>query len=223
MDLTERYWAEGPQHLTDAELLALGLTPGRRGPIPVDVAEGLVARFGGLGGLLHAPLPALRRPGGLSTRRAVAVHALLEAGRRAVCDGTAADAERITSPEGAWRLLRGAFVGQAVEALHGVYLDRARRVLFQRELTRGSDSATVVDPRQVFQPAVQLGASAVLVAHNHPSGDPTPSRADRSATARLCQAGQVLGIPLIDHLVIGRSGYVSLAEDGLVPAVTLWS
>lgn len=99
------------------------------------------------------------------------------------------------------------------EELHAMYLDRRNRPLAVRVLTRGSDAYTVVDPRQVYQVAVRLGAAAVILAHNHPSGDPTPSVQDLDVTRRVQRSGKVLGIRLLDHLVVG-SHVVSLAEQG---------
>jgi DNA repair protein RadC len=98
-----------------------------------------------------------------------------------------------------------------------LFLDRRRRLLAHRALTRGSDAFTVVDPRQVFRVAVGCSASAVILAHNHPSGDPTPSRQDEDVTRRVVQAGRTLGIPVLDHLVVAGARYVSLAESGAVP------
>lgn len=86
-----------------------------------------------------------------------------------------------------------------------------------RRLTHGSDAFTVVEPRQVFRYAVGLGASAVILAHNHPSGDPTPSAQDREVTTRVARAGALLGLPLLDHLVAGDGAWVSLAAEGLLP------
>ncbi len=98
-----------------------------------------------------------------------------------------------------------------------MYLDRRRRPLALRALTRGSDAYTVVDPRQVFRVAVAVGASAVILAHNHPSGDPEPSSQDVRITERLAQAGNVVGVPLVDHLVLGSPEFRSMAEEGHLP------
>jgi len=87
-------------------------------------------------------------------------------------------------------------------------------VLHLRRLTVGNDALTIVDPRQVLRPAVQLSASSVVVAHNHPSGDPTPSREDLEVTARLAHAARIVGVRLLDHLVLGAGRFVSLAEQG---------
>lgn len=103
----------------------------------------------------------------------------------------------------------------AYEELHALYLDRRNRPLAVRVLTRGSDAYTVVDPRQVYRVAVRLGAAAVILAHNHPSGDATPSVQDVDVTRRVVQAGRVLGVKLLDHFVVG-SWTVSMAEEGLV-------
>ncbi|MCA9566709.1 MAG: JAB domain-containing protein [Myxococcales bacterium] len=111
----------------------------------------------------------------------------------------------------------GAHAGLEVEELHGLYLDRRRTVVARRTLTRGSHAFTIVDPRQIYRVALQLGASAVILAHNHPSDDPEPSPQDIDVTARVARAGRVLGVPLLDHLVITRGRWTSLAALGHVP------
>jgi DNA repair protein RadC len=103
--------------------------------------------------------------------------------------------------------------------MQGLHVDRRLRPIAVRTLTRGTDQITLVDPRQVYRPAAALGAWGVIVAHNHPSGDPTPSSQDRVVTHRLAQAGQVLGVRLVDHLVVADGHAVSLAEVGAVPPV----
>ena len=97
-----------------------------------------------------------------------------------------------------------------------MFLDRRRRPLAIRCLTRGSDGFTVVDPRQILRVAVELGATGIILAHNHPSGGPTPSEHDRTVTRRVARAGDLLGVRLLDHLIVGHEGYRSLAEEGLL-------
>jgi DNA repair protein RadC len=117
-------------------------------------------------------------------------------------------------------LLAGPLRALEHEELHALYLDRRNRPMAVRALTRGSDAFTIVDPRQVFRPAVRLGALAVILAHNHPSGDPSPSPADLEVTRRVDRAGKVLGIRLLDHLVITAGAETSIAERGVLEA---WS
>lgn len=210
----DRYKNDGPEHLGDAELLAVVLgTGGHRAPL--QLAADLLSRFEGLDGIAGATPQALADVPGLGEARAVRVHAALQAGRRSL--RVAGRCPVVRSPDDAWAILAPGMRGLGVEELHALYLDRRCRPIARRVLTRGSDGFTVVDPRQVFRPAVSVGATAVVLAHNHPSGDPTPSAQDRDVTRRVANAGRVLGIQLVDHLVIADGGFASLASDGELP------
>lgn len=214
----ERYAADGPGRLGDAELVALVLETGSARRTALAIAADLVDRFDGLGGLARRQPQELVDVPGVGLARAVRLHAALELGRRAV--GPPLDLDPVTSPELAYALLGPALQGLPDEELHGLYLDRRRRPVARRRLTRGSDGFTVVDPRQVYRIAVGVGAAAVILAHNHPSGDPTPSSQDRDVTERVARAGRVLGIPLLDHLVVGAGRYASFAAAGELPPWT---
>lgn len=200
------------------------LGSGVAGRSVLAIAGQLLDSFGGLSGLARAEPAELLAVPGVGLARAVRLHAALEAGRRAT-RGQAERPDPVRAPDDAVSWLAPALRGLPHEELHALYLDRRHRPLALRCLTRGSDGLTVVDPRQVFRPAVGLGAAAVVLAHNHPSGDPTPSTMDREVTRRTVKAGEVLGVSLIDHLVIGGSDWVSLAAEGVVPRASapMWS
>jgi DNA repair protein RadC len=208
--------AEGAGRFGDAELLALLLETGVAGRSALGVATDLLERFGTVRALARHQVTELAAVKGVGVARAVRVLAALELGRRAL--GAPPAAVVVDTPEAAFRVLGPRLQGLAEEELHALYLDRRRRPVAHRRLTVGSDAFTVVEPRQVLRVAVGLGAHAVLLAHNHPSGDPTPSAQDREVTARVARAGAVLGVPLLDHLVVGDGGWVSLAAEGLLPA-----
>lgn len=127
--------------------------------------------------------------------------------------------ETITTPAELYRAIYSTMFGQEREILVAVALDRRRRVVDIGIITVGSDAFTIVDPKQVLRWALsrEKSVSAIAIAHNHPSGDPEPSAQDADVTDRMARASRVLGIPLVDHLVFTDSGYVSLAERGLVP------
>ena len=215
----ERYRHHGPASFGDAELLALVLGTGAGGCSALGIAAGLLDRHGDLAGVAEAPVEALARQVGIGPARAVQLHAALQAGRRSAAGRV--DLERpVCTPRDAWEHL-GPLLGPLdAEELHALYLDRRRRPCGHRRLTRGNDGFTVVDPRQVFRPAVAFRAHALVLAHNHPSGDPTPSAQDREVTRRVGAAGRILGIALLDHLVVAGTRWVSLAERGEVPAWT---
>ncbi len=206
------YWLCGDEDRGANELLALMLG-GRAGG---SWAAALLGEHGSVSAMLEAGPQALAVVPGVGVRRAVQLHAALQLGCRSVRAPVAAKAVR--SPADAAAQLAPALRGLRVEELHGLFLDRRRRPLARRRLTRGSDHCTVVDPRQVFRVALQVGAAAVVLAHNHPSGDPEPSALDDDVTRRVVAAGRVVGVVLLDHLVIAGERFTSLAERGVIGA-----
>ena len=213
----ERYTIEGPDHFDDAELLALVLGTGTGGRSAVQIARDLLDRFGGFSGLRQAPPGALAGVLGVGQARAVRVHAACAMARGGL---RRPPPTRVLTPEQAWGFFAPRVAELEREELHALYLGRRGRVLSWRSLTVGNDSFTIVDPRQILRPAIRAGALSIILAHNHPSGDPAPSDADRRCTRRVAQAGQLLGVALLDHLVIGEDGFTSLAEQGELPAWT---
>lgn len=145
------------------------------------------------------------------------VLAAMELARRIDVRSSFSQRTPITSPDAAVAAFRTMSFGPD-EILSALFLDRRRRLLGGRTITMGSDGFTVVDPRQIFRIAFEMGASAVILAHNHPTGDATPSSQDRDVTERVARAGRVLGLPLLDHIVLGSDGsYTSFAERGELP------
>jgi DNA repair protein RadC len=213
MQQRERYAVDGPEQYGAVELLALVLGTGAAGRSTRAIAADLLDKFDGVHGLAHAPVEALTHVSGVGLARAVRVHAACALARR----GDRAETAQITEPRDAERVLAGALRGLPHEELHALYLARRGRLLAHRRLTRGNDRLTIVDPRQVLRPAVQLGAVAVVLGHNHPSGDPTPSAQDLACTERVGAAAAVLGVQLVDHVVVGATRCVSLAAEGLLP------
>ena len=217
MRIRERYAMFGPEGFNDEELLALIIGLGAAGQSPQQLAVNLLQRHGTLSQLCTAPVSSLEQTPGIGPARAVRLHAALHAGQRAARSNRREPAT-IRTPEDAWHMVRPNLEALEHEELHALYLSRRNVVIALRPLTRGSDQATIMDPRQVFRPAVQCGAAGVIIAHNHPSGDPTPSCTDISATQRLAAAGRVLGVALLDHLILGSGRFVSMGRAGEIPA-----
>jgi DNA repair protein RadC len=218
MQHRETYLNAGPTSLGDPEILALVLGTGTVGESAVDVARALLDHVDGAGGLLRVEPQELARIRGIGNARALRIHAALELARRALA--TPRPRRRIRNARDAHDVLAPGLVGRVDEELHALYLDARSRSIRLKQLTRGSQAFTIVDPRQVFRVAVQCGANAVILAHNHPSDDPTPSPQDLDVTDRVARAGRMLGIPLVDHLVVARGDWVSLAEQGRIPRST---
>jgi len=211
--LRDRYHFSGPADFSDIDLLACVIGQSSAVGSGREVAARLVDRFGGLAGLARCEPRQLVEVVGIGPERAMRVHAALELGQRSLRSAEPGPSS-VRHPDDARAWLVPALTGLRHEELHGLFLDRRRRVLARRCLTVGSDSFTVVDPRQIFRTALAMGAEGVVLAHNHPSGDPEPSRLDHQVTQRVEEAGRVVGIVLVDHLVVGSGESRSFAEQG---------
>jgi DNA repair protein RadC len=211
----ERLHKTGPASLSDAELVALLIGTGRRGESALDLAAGLLARLGGLPGLGEALAPELVAHPGVGPARAGVLQAALELGRR-VTGARPSRGDRLTSPGALWEHFRARLAHAAWEEFWIVGLDVRHRLQLELLIARGSLTGVEVHPREVFRPLIRAGCASALLCHNHPSGDPTPSRQDVELTTRLRDVGEMTGIQVLDHVVVGAEGYVSLAERGWV-------
>lgn len=208
----ERLLSLGPQALSDAELLAIILGSGLSGTNVLDLSHALLSQGGGLGGLTRASLDELCRHRGIGVARGAAVLAALEIGRRAVGERPARG-RSIRSAADIAAHLRARLGACAVEEFWAVALDVRHRVVWETCLARGSLTGVEVHPRDAFRPLIRGGAAAVIFCHNHPSGDPSPSRQDLELTLRLRDVGDLCGIAVLDHVIVGTDGFTSLAAD----------
>jgi DNA repair protein RadC len=152
---------------------------------------------------------------GVGTARAVAVHAALELGRRMAAEERG-EGEPLRSPRDVYAAFRPRLEDLPVEEFHVAVLDTQHRLERDITVTRGILNSSLVHPREVFREAIAERAAAVILVHNHPSGDPTPSADDRAVTEQLVAAGRLLDIPVHDHVIVGRGRYLSFAEAGLL-------
>ena len=210
----ERLAELGPQALSQAELIAILLRVGVAGENAVQMGERLLNHFGGLAGLHRAPLEELTRQHGIGAAKAAQIKAAIELGRRLASESPE-EAAVVNSPEDAARLVRYEMSALEEEHLRVILLDTRNHVLDIQELYHGSVNASQVRVGEVFRPAVRRNAAAVIIIHNHPSGDPTPSPDDLAVTRACVEAGKLLDIDVLDHLVIGQGRYVSMKERGL--------
>ena len=209
----ERLLAKGARSLGDAELVAVLLRTGRRGASAIEMARELLDAVGGLAGLANAQPASLARRG-LGAAKSAGLVAAIEVGRR-LARAEIADREPLARPAAVASYLALRFALREQEVLGALYLDVRNRLLAERELYRGTLSRAAVEPRRVLQEGLLLGAAGCIVFHNHPSGDPTPSAEDLAFTRRLAEAGEIVGIRLVDHLVLGGPGrWLSLRERG---------
>lgn len=212
----ERLVSLGASALSSCELLALLVGSGGAGASALQVGQMLLAASGGsLRRMAMQPVAALTATTGVGVARAVAVHAALELGRRFASE-TREDGEPVRSPRDVARLFAPRLEDLPVEEFHVAVLDAQHRVERDVTITRGLLTSSLVHPREVFREAIAERAAAVILVHNHPSGDPTPSTDDRLVTQQLVAAGKVLDIPVHDHVIIGRGRYTSFAEAGLL-------
>lgn len=214
----ERFRALGPAALRTAELLAILASSGAAGRSALEIAESLYERFGrSLRRIGNAPGAQLTKVPGIGEARAVAIQAALELGRRAAEEIRHED-DRVTTPRDVYLRFELRLRDLRQEEFHVLLLSTQNAVLREVMVTRGILDASVVHPREVFAPALAEAAAAVILVHNHPSGDPTPSPADREVTRQLVEAGSVLGIPVRDHVVVGNGRYASFLDLGLISA-----
>ena len=209
----ERLLSQGPQALSDAELLAIFLRTGVRGRSAVDLARDLLSRFGGLRALLEAERDSFCDSPGLGDAKYAQLQAVMEMARRHLADELQRG-DALTSPAMTRRFLASRLRHLPHEVFGCLFLDNRHRVLRFEELFRGTIDAASVYPREVVKHALACNAAAVILAHNHPSGVAEPSGADRQITERLREALGLVDIRLLDHMVIGDGEPVSFAERG---------
>ena len=212
----ERLTRLGAPALSAVELLALVIGSGGAGKSALDLGQQVLARNGGsLRRLAASPVAAIRAINGVGPAKAVVLHAALELGRRLAAESRNVG-EPISGPMDVYRYFAPRLEDLPVEEFHVAVLDTQHRLERDITVTRGLLSASLVHPREVFREAIAERAASVILVHNHPSGDPTPSADDRKVTSQLVAAGKLLDIPVHDHVIIGRGRYASFAESGLL-------
>ncbi|MDP6977868.1 MAG: DNA repair protein RadC [Myxococcota bacterium] len=209
----ERLTRDGASALSDAEVLALLFRTGGAGHDALALARDLLARTSGLRGLLpfdpgeHADTP------GLGPAKLASLAAAIELGRRLQVRRLEAGA-RIENPASIYRHFHPRLRDCEHERFLAVLLDSRHCVVGERLISQGTLTASLVHPREVFRPALRASAAAIVVVHNHPSGDPAPSTEDREVTRRLERAGRLIGVRVLDHVVVAERGYFSFRESG---------
>ena len=211
----EKLLTRGAGALSDAELLALLLRSGIPGKNVLMLAQELVDRFGGVAGLLHTPAEALKTIKGLGPAKRAELVAVLELSRRALAQQLT-QKPLFNTPQAVRDYLQLQLGARSYEVFAVLFLDSQHRLIELEEMFRGTLTQTSVYPREVVKRALELQASAVILAHNHPSGVAEPSRADEYLTQTLKAALQLVDVRVLDHLVVGRAGVVSFAERGLL-------
>jgi DNA repair protein RadC len=209
----ERLARAGAQSLSSAELLALVLRTGTRGRPADQLAARLLARFSSLDGIARAGQAELCSVAGIGPAKVASLRAAFEVGTR-LLQTPLHPGEKLGSPDQVFEHFDARLRRARQEMFFALLLDSRHRLIREVEVSRGSLNQSLVHPREVFAPALRESAAAILVLHNHPSGDPHPSREDHEVTRRLVRAGEILGVRLLDHVVIGAGAYKSFARSG---------
>lgn len=210
----ERLSHFGPQALSSTELLAIIIRSGSGRENVLRLAERLLMEAGGLPNLAQLTITELTKTKGIGPAKAVEIKAAIELGRR-ITIASPQERPRIASPSDAANLLMSEMMYLEQEHLRAILLNTRNHVLKVITIYIGSLNTSVVRIGEVFRTAIKENAAALIVAHNHPSGDPTPSPEDIRVTSELVKAGHLLNIDVLDHVIIGRQKYVSLKERGL--------
>lgn len=218
----ERLRRLGPRALMDAELFELLIGAGTRGSSAQQVSRNLLATAGGLGEMASWEVVDFARVHGLGPAKAAELAATMELARR-IRERVQDPGEKMDSPIKVWTRLEPLSSGLLVEKCWVLCMNRRNRLMALTEISSGTATSSLLHPREVFRQALRYGSPAAIVAHNHPSGDPSPSTADRTVTRQLVEAGRVVGVELLDHVVVGRpemdpagKGWFSFGEAGLI-------
>lgn len=208
----ERLARYGSDALSRAELVAIILNSGYRNVSALQLAQYLLHTHGGLVGLARTELDALRAEKGVGLAKAARLVAAFELGRR-LASTDAADRPVVTTPEQAAALLMSRYGDRTREHFGLLALDTKNKVIKEVVVSVGTLDGSMAHPREVFRPAILANAAAVILFHNHPSGDPTPSETDIQVTKRLVEVGKMMGMEVLDHIIVARNRFISLKRQ----------
>ena len=213
----EKLLDKGPQVLTETELLAIILRTGNAstGESAVDQARGLLGRFESLKGVEEASLEEMRAIKGMGPAKIAQVKACMELARR-MERRKWKPGEPMRSPAEVFSYFRSQFEKEKREMFYVVLLNNKNRKIREVKISEGSLTASLVHPREVYNPVIRESAASVIFVHNHPSGDPSPSPEDVEITRRLKEVGEIIGVKVLDHVVIGRDDYFSFKDRGML-------
>lgn len=209
----ERLMQYGSEAVSTVELLAIILGSGSKTTPVLKIAEDIMVRFETLKGVAEATIPELCQIPGLGPAKAIQVKAALTIGMRA-SKQTIGPRIKIEHPVHAYHLIKDELEQETREIIIVILLDTKGGVINHQVVSMGTLSQALIHPREVFHPAIRHKAASIILAHNHPSGELTPSKQDYEVTETLIQVGKIIGIPVQDHLIIGHRGYTSLRQEG---------
>ena len=211
----ERLQKVGVDNLSTQELLALIIEKGGKGQSVLTLAQNLLAHFGNLNNIKNASIEELKKVKGIGFATACKLQAAFKLGEKAESQ-IIKYGEKIGGPEDVFNLLKNEIGNKKKESFYILSLTTRNNLISVDKVSTGTLSASLAHPREVFIPAIKNSASSVIIAHNHPSGDPQPSEDDLAITKRLVEAGKILGIEVIDHIIVTNDGYFSFKDKGLI-------
>ncbi len=206
---------ESVRELSDIELLAIILGTGTRNADVLELSATMIKKAGGLSALAKCGIREISGEHGMGLKKAVKVQAAFELGRRVITDRP--DLKQISTPLAVWELLLPETAGSLKEEFRVLVINNKNMLIKKSIISIGTITEAIVHPREVFRDAIREGGSGIIVTHNHPSGVLTPSRQDIETTKRLVDAGRIVGIPVVDHIILTNSSYYSMKENGYIP------
>ena len=212
----EKLLINGPEILSNAELLAVILRTGTRGENVISLSTRILSEFDGLNGLLDIGISEITSIKGIKNIKASQILAIGELFRRFNSLNLIREGNSISSPRDIAKLLINEMMSLKKEILKLIMLDKKNNIIGIKDVFKGSLNTSIVHPREIFKEALKKSSSSIIICHNHPSGDPTPSKEDINITLRLKECSKIIGVDLLDHLIIGKGKFVSLKEKGII-------
>lgn len=217
----ERLQKHGAHQLLDAELLAIILGSGVKGENVIVTAQKLISQFGSLNGVLESSFEDLIKIRGLGIAKASQLIACFEIVKRykkkdTEKENTKQKEKPVTSPEDAFKLIRAKLEDTSIENFYVLSFDVRNKLIGIDRISKGTVSASLVHPRETFKSAIRRHAAQIMIAHNHPSGDIEPSEDDIKITKRISEAGKIMGIELMDHIIVTKNDFYSFKHNGLI-------
>ncbi|SFC31445.1 RadC family protein [Clostridium uliginosum] len=212
----EKLLSYGAETLSNSELLAIILRTGTRGENVLALSNRLLSELEGLDGVLNASLNNITSIKGIKEGKASQILALSELFKRFRTLKSTDKDVKITTPKDVAMVLIGEMCELKQEILKVIFLNTKNIIIGTKDVFKGSLNTSIVHPREIFKQAINMSSAKIIIAHNHPSGDPTPSKEDVNITLRIKECGNIMGIELLDHIIIGKDSFISLKEKGLV-------